>query len=291
MQRRQSWMRDELIEQGQSALSFIGSLTRHVRIESAAGRILKTLKLSEEWASKCPTWEDALVVLRESAEDAGIFVATNSRVGLSNRRTLDPEEFRGFVLCDAYAPLIFVNGADTKSARMFTMAHELAHLWLGYSGLFNLIHMQPNSDAREKYCNRVAAELMVPRKHLITRWEEACDTENPFTAVARWFKVSPLVVARRALDLDLIGKAAFFVFYKQQQEEWQQLKAKEKRKEGGPNFYTVQNARLGRRFAYAVVCAAREGRLPYRDAYQLTGLKGNTFDEYANRLTERMGGG
>jgi Zn-dependent peptidase ImmA (M78 family) len=211
-------------------------------------------------------------------------------VGLNNHRPLDPQEFRGFVLCDEYAPLVFVNSADSKSARMFTLAHELAHLWLGKDGLFNLIKMMPHHDESERYCNQVAAELLVPGHKLLERWKEANANARPFQTIGRWFKVSPVVAARRALDLNLITKAQFFTFYQQDREEWERRKAEEKLKKakGGPNFYDVQDSRLGRRFAYAVVCAAREGRLPYRHAYQLTDLKGETFDRYASLLTQRM---
>lgn len=288
MQRRQAWMRDELIEQGQSELPFIGSLNRNVKIEMAAERIRKTLALPEDWASRHSTWEDALFALHDAAEDMGILVAMSGVVGLNNHRHLDPQEFRGFVLCDAYAPLIFVNGADAKSAQMFSMAHELAHLWLGYDALFNLINMQPYDDEKEKYCNRIAAEFLIPSKKLAARWPEASHTEDPYKTLALWFKVSPLVVARRALDMELITKSAFFVFYNKYQED--SKKSREKKKSGG-NFYITQNVRLGRRFAYAVVCAAREGRLLYRDAYKLTDLHGETFDKYAKRLTERMTNG
>ena len=288
MQRRQSWMRDYLIEEGQAELPFIGSLNRQSNVASAAKRIRKTLGLSEDWASTHANWAEAVSALRNVAEEAGVLVVTSGIVGLSTRRQLDPQEFRGFVLCDAYAPLIFVNGADAKSAQMFTMAHELAHLWLGYDGLFNLINMQPHDDARERYCNQLAAEFLVPGEKLRERWQEARGTDDPYKTIARWFKVSPLVAARRALDLGLIGKSAFFVFYNQQQEEWQDQKALERSRRSHPSFYAVQDVRLGRRFAYAVVCAAREGRLLYRDAYQLTDLKGDTFEKYANRLVQRM---
>jgi Zn-dependent peptidase ImmA (M78 family) len=235
------------------------------------------------------TWEEALRTLRQSAERIGILVATNSVVGLNNHRQLHPQEFRGFVLCDNYAPLIFVNGADSKSAQMFTLAHELVHIWVGRDALVNLIKTMPHDDETERFCNQTAAEFLVPAHKLRQRWEEAKNTDSPFRTIGRWYKVSPVVAARRALDLRLITKAEFFQFYERDQDEWLKRKAEEKKhKTGGPNFYDVQDVRLGKRFAYAVVRAAREGRLLYRDAYELTDLKGETFTRYAERLIRRM---
>jgi Zn-dependent peptidase ImmA (M78 family) len=172
---------------------------------------------------------------------------------------------------------------------MFTLAHELAHLWIGQDGLFNLIRMMPHSDATEQFCNQVAAEFLVPAHKLTERWEEARATGKPFHTIARWYKVSPLVAARRALDLKLISKSEFFVFYEKDQEDWRRKKAEERKtRKGGPDFYDVQDIRLGRRFAYAAVQAAREGRLLYRDAYYLTDITGDTFNQYADRLIQRM---
>jgi Zn-dependent peptidase ImmA (M78 family) len=288
MQRRQAWMRDFLIEEGHAKLPFIGSLNPNTKIETAAENIRKTLGLSEDWASQHSTRGGALHDLCKATEDIEILVAMSSVVGLYNRRHLNPQEFRGFVLFDDYAPFIFVNSADAASAQMFTMAHELVHLWLGYGGLFNLINMQPHNDEKEKYCNRVAAEFLIPGKKLAARWSEARDTENPYKTLADWFKVSSLVVARRALDMNLISKSAFFVFYKKYQETWKRLQVEKK---SGGNFYWTHNVHLGRRFAYAVVCATKEGRLLYRDAYKLTGLSGDTFDKFAKLITQRMKNG
>ena len=290
LQRRQAWMREHVIENGHDPLSFIGSARRPTNIVSLATRIRKTLNLNSDWAESFSTWEDALRALRGSAERIGILIATSSVVGLNNHRPLNPEEFRGFVLCDNYAPLIFVNGADSKSAQMFTLGHELVHLWFGRDGLFNLINTMPHDDDTERLCNDVAAELLVPSRQFLKHWEVVKITDRPFHAIAARFKVSPVVAARRALDLNVISKRRFFDFYKQAQADWLERKAEEKtkKKRGGPNFYDVQDVRLGKRFAYAVMCAAREGRLLYREAYQLTDLKGQTFNRYADHLIQRM---
>src|SRR5438105_372177 len=140
MQRRQAWMREYVTDEGQEPLDYVGSAKTVRNVVSLAARIRETLGLNLDWAESHPTWEDALRTLRNSAERIGILIATSSVVGLNNFRHLDPQEFRGFVLCDVYAPLIFVNGADSKSAQMFTLAHELAHIWIGQGGIFNLIN-------------------------------------------------------------------------------------------------------------------------------------------------------
>lgn len=288
MQRRQAWMREYVIESGQEALDFVGSAKNVQNTVSLAARIRETLGLNTDWAEVHIKWEDALRTLRTSAERIGILVVAASVVGLNNHRPLDAEEFRGFVLCDDYAPFVFVNGADSKSAQMFTLAHELVHVWIGRGGLFNLIKTLPHDDQTEQFCNQAAAEFLVPGYKLSARWNELRTGDRPFHDIARMFKVSPIVAARRALDLGLINRDRFFAFYRREQQEWREKKAEEKTKEktGGPDFYAVQDVRLGRRFAYAVVRAVREGRLLYREAYQLTDLKGETFNRYANRLTQ-----
>lgn len=289
IQARQAWMREYLIEEGHEPLDFVGSAQKTLSIQSLAARIRESLGLDIDWAERHSSWEDALRTLRVSAERIGIFVCVSGVVGLNTRRPLDPQEFRGFVLCDSHAPFVFINGADAKSAQMFTLAHELVHIWLGVGGVFNLIGTMPHADATERFCNQVAAEFLVPEKKLSARWNEAAATSSPFETIARWFKVSPIVAARRALDLGLIAKAAFFAFYEKVQHAWKRRKDEERTAaKGGPDFYVVQDVRLGRRFAYAIARATREGRLLYRDAYYLTSLKGDTFNRYAALLMRRM---
>lgn len=281
MQRRQTWMRDYLVDCGLNPLPFIASATLRDAPAAVAQQIRQVLGTSDGWASQHGTWSDALRHLREAIEEAGILVAINGVVGNDTHRKLDTEEFRGFVLMDNYAPLIFVNGSDAKSAQMFTLAHELAHLWVGESALFNLPNMEPSEFAVEQFCNKVAAEFLVPAREFEAYWPRATQDVEPFQAIARHFKVSPIVAARRAQDLGLIQRAEFLTFFHAYQED---ERRKATRVTGGGDFYQNQNVRLGKRFARAVALAAKEGRLLYRDAYRLTDLHGATFDKYAKAL-------
>jgi Zn-dependent peptidase ImmA (M78 family) len=286
MQRRQAWMRDFLIEEGEPPLLFVGSATLNTLAEQVAADIRKTLGCADGWANEEDTWTEALTHLRQKIEAADILIVINGVVGNNSYRKLDPEEFRGFVLCDAYAPLIFINGADFKAAQMFTFAHELAHLWLGQDGVSNFEALQPPPDRVEQWCNAVAAEFLVPAGELKECWPAAQRAEEPYQFLAARFKVSSLVAARRALDLGLASRTEFFDFYRGYQED---ERRKQARPSTGGNFWSNQNVRVGQRFGAAVVRAAKEGRLLYREAYQLTGLSGSTFDRFAETLGFRMG--
>lgn len=284
MQQRQGWMRDFLLEQGQEPLPFVGSVALQDEPNELAARIRAALSLSNDWARRESTWTEALRTLREATEGAGVLVVINGIVGNNTRRKLDRNEFQGFVLTDEYAPLIFINGADFKAAQMFTLAHELAHLWLGRGGVFNFEEMQPANNEVELFCNRAAAEFLVPASELRAVWQDAQEADEPFQFLARHFKVSPIVAGRRALDLQLMSRAEFFEFYREYQED----ERRHKQTSSGGDFYATQGTRIGERFANAVIRAVKEGRLLFRDAYRLTGLYGKTFDRYADYLGFRL---
>ncbi len=229
-------------------MPFIGACRGEKDPLQIADAIRKQLNLSPEWASQHPNWENALKALQTKVEAAGIMVVSSSIVGNNAHRPLDPKEFRGFVLVDEYVPFIFINSADSKTAQMFTLAHELAHLWLGQGAVFDLHQLEPARDKVEQVCNRVAAEFLVPSEALRAFWPSAQENPDPWQAITRRFKVSTLVAARRSLDLGLMSKTQFPTFYTQY---LQQERAK-KPKSGG-SFYDLQLARLGRRFAQAVI--------------------------------------
>jgi len=281
MQQRQAWMREFLIEQGQSPLPFYGSASRDDDPGNIANDIKRVLDLSNEWSAHHSTWENALRQLRNVIEESGILVVANGIVGNNTHRKLNVGEFRGFVLADEYAPLIFVNASDSKAAQMFTLAHEVAHIWFGSSAAFDLRQLQPADDSTEQACDKVAAELLLPAEQMREAWQTARSDDEPFQAIARRFKVSTLVAARRALDLALIGREEFFEFNRNY--TYDERSSTQKASDGG-DFYASQNLRVGRRFADTLMRAVKEDRLNYYDAYKLTGLYGETFDKYIQQL-------
>jgi len=286
MESRQDWMREYLLEAGVSPLSFVGSASVGDDSVAVAEDMRKCLALEGDWAENLATWEDALRHLRRSIEEAGILIFSNGVVGNSTNRPLDPDEFQGFVLVDKVAPLIFVNGADFKVAQMFTIAHELVHVWVGESALFDLDATIAADVEVETYCNLVAAEFLVPRRRLKSAWPENGNTNESIMELSRQFKVSAVVLARCAKDADLISGAQFFRFYDRHL-------GREVQTNGGGNsggdFWRTQNLRVGKRFGRAVTNAARDGKLSYSDAYQLTNLYGRTFDKFVELLEQGDG--
>jgi Zn-dependent peptidase ImmA (M78 family) len=284
---RQDWYRDYLRDEGVPELDYIGSATLKSDIKRVAHAIKVKLGLEQGWAARKTSWTTALSHLRDCIEAIDIVMVTNSVVGNNNRRRLSVDEFRGFVLCDKLAPLIFVNGSDAKSAQVFTIFHELAHLWLGKSAIFDDRQVEQPTDAVEKFCNAVAAEAAVPTEELKRLWPQRQEDDVYFSQLSRYFKVSPITIGRRLIELDLLTKKAFFAFY----EAYQKLDKTQGEQDagGGGNFYFIQNNRVGKRFARAVASAAYEGKLSYPDAFRLTGLTAATFDQYLAVAKGRKG--
>ncbi len=280
MQRRQDWLRECLIEDDMEPLSFAES-ARLTDDPAAVGREMRrVLGLDGGWAARVTTWQNAVSELRRTIEQAGVMAVINGVVGNNTSRKLSVEEFRGFALTDRHAPLIFVNGADAKSAQTFTLAHELAHVWLGSEGVSGFSSLFPGGSDVEDWCNAAAAEFLVPSAELTSRWPEVRREPMPFKALARAFKVSPVVAARRALDLGFVDREVFRDVYDERVLSDRQAGASS----AGGDFYNNQNTRVGELFASYVLRAAMEGRIGFKEAYELTGLRGGTFQKYARRL-------
>ena len=282
MQRRQAWLREERIECEAEPLDLVGGARLTDDPEAVGREMRRVLGVGAGWAAETRTWTEAIGKLRIAVEQTGVIAVINGVVGNNTHRKLNVDEFRGFALCDAYAPLIFVNGADAKSAQMFTLAHELAHLWVGDAGegVSAFENISPGGTEVENFCDKAAAEFLLPAQELKTYWNAVKRDPQPFMALARRFKVSPIVVGRRAMDMRLVDRESFFAFY----HEYVNRERKQTSNVGGGDFYQNQNARVGRIFAKQVIRAAKEGRLNFREAYDLTGLRDGAFQKYARRL-------
>jgi Zn-dependent peptidase ImmA (M78 family) len=209
-------------------------------------------------------------------EDKGIITVFNGVVENNGFRKIPVDECRGFVLVNEMAPFMFINNADWKSAQMFTIVHELAHIWTGHSAGFDFRKLQPADNPIEILCDKVAAEFLVPENSFNEVWDY-----NPTIRYAsRYFKVSEIVIARRALDTGKLTRQQFFAFY----EEYSNREfAKKELQSSGGDFYATTKKRLSLTFASHINNAVKSGNLLYRDAYKLTSLKGDTFQNFFSK--------
>lgn len=278
LQRRQAWLIDYLQELGSHPLPYVGWFNSQASPVDVVQDIRHTLGLGQSWAAGCPTWEDALDTLVKKIEEIGIIVVFSGIVGNNTHRVIPVEECRGFVLVDEYVPFMLVNNADAKAAQLFTIVHELAHVWLGQSAGFDFRQLMPSDNPTERLCNQVAAEFLVPEALLRAHWTGVADIRKLVTK----FKVSKIVIARRALDLGLISRATFFQVYNTYMAEFA---AKKQGQEFGGNFYYTARKRVSPTFAAYVDSAVKTDKLLYRDAYKLTGLSGKTYETF---ITEHL---
>jgi Zn-dependent peptidase ImmA (M78 family) len=283
-QQRQVWYRDYTRAMGDRRQGFVGSVRRDAPIEQVAEKMRRALEFDLEARRECGTWTEALRLFIEQADDLGILVMCSGVVGSNNQRALDTEEFRGFALVDDYAPLVFINGADTKAGQMFTLAHELAHIWLGESALSDVTPASTPTQQIEIWCNRIAAEFLVP----LELFKQELPRREPLAEVARLarrFKVSTLVILRRILDARRVDRETFQRAY---DEELARLRARVK--SGGGDFYLTLGARASKRFARALVVSTLEGQSSFTEAFRLLGLrKMETFRDLGQSLGVRIG--
>jgi Zn-dependent peptidase ImmA (M78 family) len=273
IQDRQNWLVDYLEDSEFPDLNFVGKFSVNDNYLQIIRDIRRVLDIDFDWAQQFSNWEQALDFLTTKIESAGIIVTFNGVVGNSTNRKINVEECRGFVLINNKAPFLFINSSDAKAAQMFTLVHELAHVWLGESAGFDNDHMLPADDPIEILCDKVAAEFLVPEIYFREKWE----TAKNFKYLSRIFKVSPIVIGRRALDLGLISKQDFFLFYNEYVAE---IRDKRDSQPGGGDFYKTARKRVSLRFASFVNSAVKQNKILYRDAYRLTNLKGDTYAKF-----------
>ena len=283
-QERQSWYRDFALISQAPELDFIGSATIDMSPEEVASQMRSTLGFYLDAWKGCQTWTDALRLFIRQADKIGVLVMVSGVVMSNTHRKLDPTEFRGFALSDPLAPLVFINGADTKAAQIFTLAHELAHLWLGDSALSNIqAAPRPGFRQEEVWCNAVAAELLVPITNLRAELRTGELLSDTLSRLARKFKVSTLVILRRLLDAGQLDRPSFEEAWGQELKRFREMSQKGS---SGGDFYRTTIARVSPRFARALISSTLEGQTLFRDAYRMLGVaKTETF----NNLRREVG--
>lgn len=282
--RKQAWYRDYLIEVGEPRLEFIGAARIEDDPAALAERIRDAFMLGTTLRAEAGNWGEALTLIFEHLEDRGVLVMRSGVADGNPHRPLAVEEFRGFALCDPYAPVLFINTRDSQAAQMFTVAHELVHLWLGLSGVSNPQEGAAQTKRVELVCNAVAAELLVPMDELRSKYERAAHMHDPVAELVRHFKVSSLVILRRLHDIQALDWETYWKMHREEVEKFRERQARQKEKPGG-NYYATQIVRAGGRFARALIGSALEGRTTYREAFGLLGVrKTSTFNELARKL-------
>lgn len=270
---RQIWYREYLQNENVTKNPIVGRATRRTPIPKIVTDMRTVLGVPTP--PKRGTWEDYFRDLVARVEDQGILVMRNSMVGSNTHRPLSVEEFRGFAIADDLAPVIFINTADSPEARLFSLIHELAHIWLGQSGVSDA---EPGSTNDEQLCNAIAAEFLVPQAEFTNLWQPLDNWRHNLAPLAAHFHVSQWVIARRALTLGYIDHLSYQEYVRKLLESY-----KKQNREGKPPFQKLQVGRVSKRLARAVASEALSGRLLLRDASQLIGIKPHRIASFARK--------
>ncbi|CAM4101220.1 XRE family transcriptional regulator [Vibrio neonatus] len=269
---KQEWYRDYLIKLEEPRLPFIGKYNVNDSVFDVAQDIRDTLGVP---LPQKGSWEEYHRTLIKGAEQARILVMRSGIVGNNTHRKLQVSEFRGFAISDDIAPVIFINSSDAPTARLFTLIHELAHLWIGSSGISDLEHSHAEE---EKFCNAVAGEFLVPQEAFHRIWNPELGLVTNLTEINRQLHVSKLAAAKRALDCRVIDAETYWKYYRAE------LNAFRNQKGGKGDFNINAGAKNSKLLSSAVVAEALSGRMLLRDASNLLGIKPNNIKTYARKL-------
>lgn len=271
---RQDWYREYLLLQGILKCEASARFSFKDNIETIVSDIRNALGIGLH--PQRGNFGDYYSYLIQRIEAVGVLVMRNSIVNNNTSRPLSVDEFRGFAISDALAPLIFINTADCPEARLFTLAHELAHIWIGQSGVSD---GGPGTHRNEeKVCNQVAAELLVPKDEFLKVWLDLEDWRDNLPVTTSHFHVSEWVIARRALTLGFIESAQYGAFITKKTQDY-----KNRAKDGKPTYNRLQTGRVSKVFAKAIASETLSGRMLFRDASRLIGIKPHNLPAFSKK--------
>ena len=285
--RKQDWYRSYLEEEGVAPIPSIGRYSLQDDSETIAADIRATLGIDEDMRREARISGGLLRAFVHRAEAAGILVLRNGVVGTNTSRPLDPNEFQGFALSDELAPLVFVNTNDVVYAQIFTLAHEIAHLWLGQSGISDPDYRNPyesQDQPVERLCNHIAAEILLPNSDLDQHWSESIDIDENLREISDRYRVSRMVVLRKAYNRKKLTQDQYRHYSNILYGSARNRDQEKKKRGGGGNFYATLASRNSRTFTVSLIGALREGRILARDAARLLNVKMDSLEEVAKRI-------
>jgi Zn-dependent peptidase ImmA (M78 family)/transcriptional regulator with XRE-family HTH domain len=252
-------------------LRFVGSARMAEGVENVVASIRKVLGLSKEQFRQQRNVADAFGALRASAEAAGIYVLLMGNLG-THHTDIDVKAFRGFAIADPVAPFVIINEKDTRSAWSFTLLHELAHIWLGQTGISGY----DSDDEVEKFCDLVAAKYLLDLSELEEFAERPADFVGLVSDIGTFAKQRNLSRGMVAYNLWRTGRISK-EFYQRLVAEFDRdraarVEAKPER-DSGPNYYIVRRHRLGRALVSATNRLIRSGTLSTTKAGVVLGVK------------------
>jgi len=273
---RQSLVQSVLEDEDDSVpLAFIGSIKMEQGVDSVSKRIETTLGFNRHEFRKQPTAELAFALLRKKAEAAGVFVLLAGDLG-SHHSAIPVEAFRGFAIADSLAPFVVINDQDAKTAWSFTLLHELAHLWLGATGVSG-----PRSEQRiEQFCNAVAGAILTPVDDLASIQFDSQEIDERVAVITKYaalWRVSRQMVAYGMFTIGSISRNEWLAIDSNLRELWARERQREresnKSKSDGPSYYVVRRHRLGHAMLAFTHRAMSAGHLSPVKAAQVLGVK------------------
>jgi len=252
-----------------------------VPVSALAERISKQLGFNLNSFRAQAKIDEAFAYLRLRTEASRIFVLLLGNLG-THHTNISVDAFRGFALADEIAPLIAINDNDALSAWSFTALHEVAHLWLGATGLSG----STAGLAIEQYCSDVAAEILLPPRELEEFASAANLTSDRLAERVSQFadkrNISRAMVAYRVFRSGAISEKTWADLRDRFHTEWVAHKEREalkqKSREGGPSYYVVRRHRIGKALLALADRSLGEGLLTYTKAARLLGVKARNVE-------------
>lgn len=284
---RQQEVREIRADDGAVPLPFIGRFNLQTAPSVIAADIRDEIDLNLAAQRRFPDRDAFFRGLRRKLEDIGIFVQLFGDLGSHHSRIL-PEEFRGLVLLDDLAPFIVINPNDAAAAFLFTLLHEVAHIWIGEGGISNSSPFESGAaaNATEQLCNKVAAEFLVPGGPILADWRALAPeltVGQKVQALASSWRVSRAMMARRLRELRQITEDDWWRLYRGYQQEWRAQRERLQEQEGGPGWYLLATRKIGNGLINTVLGALDNGTVTYTEASRILGVKSKNFSGLRER--------